>query len=67
MKPVDKSNVSFFTVTTDDGVNLDGWMAKPVDFDSTKKYPIVFYVYGEPAATTVNDVFGVGQNSPVSG
>ncbi len=62
MKPVDKSNVSFFTVTTDDGVNLDGWMAKPVDFDSTKKYPIVFYVYGEPAATTVNDVFGTGQN-----
>jgi dipeptidyl-peptidase-4 len=62
MKPVDKSNVSFFTVTTDDGVNLDGWMAKPVDFDSTKKYPVVFYVYGEPAATTVNDVFGTGQN-----
>ena len=62
MKPVDKSNVSFFTVTTDDGVNLDGWMAKPVDFDSTKKYPIVFYVYGEPAATTVNDVFGTGRN-----
>lgn len=62
MKPVDKSNVSFFTVTTDDGVNLDGWMAKPVDFDSTKKYPIVFYVYGEPAGSTVNDVFGTGQN-----
>ncbi len=62
MKPVDKSNVSFFTVTTDDGVKLDGWMAKPVDFDSTKKYPIVFYVYGEPAGSTVNDVFGTGQN-----
>ena len=62
MKPVDKSNVSFFKLTTDDGVSLDGWMAKPVDFDSTKKYPIVFYVYGEPAATTVNDVFGTGQN-----
>ena len=67
MKPIDKSNVNFFTVTTDDGVNLDGWMAKPVDFDSTKKYPIVFYVYGEPAGSTVNDVFGTGQNRMFQG
>ena len=57
-----KSNISFFSLTTDDGVQLDGWMAKPADFDSTKKYPVVFYVYGEPAASTVNDVYGVGQN-----
>ncbi len=63
MKPVAKSNVSFFSLTTDDGVNLDGWMAKPVNFDSTKKYPIVFYVYGEPAGSTVNDNFSVGNNS----
>ncbi|GAB4044784.1 S9 family peptidase [Spirosoma litoris] len=62
MKPVSKSNVSFFKVTTDDGITVDGWMAKPVNFDSTKKYPIVFYVYGEPASSTVNDVFSVGQN-----
>ncbi|GAB4013832.1 S9 family peptidase [Spirosoma migulaei] len=62
MKPVTKSNVSFFKVTTEDGVTVDGWMAKPTDFDSTKKYPIVFYVYGEPASSTVNDVFSVGQN-----
>ena len=67
MKPVGKSNVSFFTLTTDDGVNLDGWMAKPVDFDSTKKYPVVFYVYGEPAGSTVNDVFGTGQNRMFQG
>ena len=44
------------------GVTLDGWMAKPTDFDSTKKYPIVFYVYGEPAGSTVNDDFSIGQN-----
>jgi dipeptidyl-peptidase-4 len=61
-KPVGKPNVNFFSLTTDDGVKLDGWMAKPVDFDSTKKYPVVFYVYGEPASSTVNDVFSVGQN-----
>ncbi|WP_461109712.1 S9 family peptidase [Spirosoma koreense] len=62
MKPVAKSNVSFFNLTTDDGVAVDGWMVKPTDFDSTKKYPIVFYVYGEPAGSTVNDNFSVGQN-----
>lgn len=62
MKPVAKPNVSFFSLTTDDGVQLDGWMAKPLDFDSTKKYPIVFYVYGEPWASTVNDNFTVGRN-----
>ena len=67
MKAVAKPNVSFFNLTTDDGVNLDGWMAKPLDFDSTKKYPVVFYVYGEPAGSTVNDVFGVGQNRMFQG
>lgn len=62
IKPVDKSNIRFFTITTDDGVSVDGWMAKPANFDSTKKYPVVFFVYGEPASSTVNDVFSVGQN-----
>lgn len=62
MKVVPRPNVSFFKVTTDDGVTLDGWMVKPTNFDSTKKYPVVFYVYGEPAASTVSDNFSVGQN-----
>lgn len=52
------TNVSFFKVKTDDGVEMDGWMIKPDNFDENKKYPVVFYVYGEPAATTVNDAFG---------
>ncbi|WP_128547099.1 S9 family peptidase [Larkinella soli] len=55
-------NVEFFKVTTDDGVTLDGWLLKPADFDSTKKYPAVFFVYGEPASTTTNDVFSAGNN-----
>ncbi|WP_234733597.1 S9 family peptidase [Tellurirhabdus bombi] len=61
-KPSPAQNLELFTVTTDDGVTLNGWMAKPVPFDSTKKYPVVFYVYGEPATTTTNDVFGAGSN-----
>jgi len=64
IKPEDKgkSNMSFIKVTTEEGVTMDGWVVKPNDFDSTKKYPVVFYVYGEPAATTVNDQHGAGSN-----
>ena len=63
-RPVQARNktVRFFTVTTADSVTLDGWMALPTGFDSTKRYPIVFYVYGEPAAVTTNDVFSTGNN-----
>ena len=56
------SNVSFFKVTTEDGVEMDGWMAKPANFDASKKYPVVFMVYGEPAAQTVIDRYGIGRN-----
>jgi dipeptidyl-peptidase-4 len=54
--------VEFFKVHTQDGVEMDGWMVKPVPFDSTKRYPVVFYVYGEPAAQTVTDDYGTGFN-----
>lgn len=54
----EKSNVSFFTVTTEDGVEMNGWISKPNNFDSNKKYPVVFKVYAEPASTTVNDSYG---------
>jgi dipeptidyl-peptidase 4 len=58
----EKSKTSFFKVTTEDGVTMDGWVVKPKDFDSTKKYPVVFYVYGEPASTTVDDAWGATTN-----
>ena len=53
------SNISFFKVITADGVSMDGWMQKPIPFDSTKKYPVLFFVYTEPASQTVKDHFGV--------
>src|SRR5690242_20186978 len=62
MKVNENSNVHYFKVTTDDNVTLDGWMVYPDNFDSTKKYPVVFYVYGEPAASTVTDRFGAQYN-----
>jgi dipeptidyl-peptidase-4 len=51
-------NVEMIQVTTADNVTLDGWMIKPKNFDNTKKYPVVFYVYAEPASATVNDAAG---------
>ncbi len=57
-----KNKVEFFKVTTEDGVEMDGWMKKPDNFDATKKYPVVFYVYGEPASQTAADVWGAGSN-----
>jgi dipeptidyl-peptidase-4 len=53
------SNISFFKITTADGVSMDGWMQKPADFDPAKKYPVLFYVYTEPGSTTVKDIYGV--------
>lgn len=48
----------FFQVTVEGGVKLDGWMIKPRGFDPTKKYPVLVYVYGEPAGVTVTDAWG---------
>ncbi len=48
----------FFQVTIADGSTLDGWMIKPRDFDPARRYPILMYVYGEPAGQTVLDSWG---------
>ena len=56
------NKTEFFKVKTVDGITMDGWMVKPTNFDSTKKYPIVFYVYGEPASQTVKDMYGISSN-----
>ncbi|MCK4748054.1 MAG: S9 family peptidase, partial [Bacteroidales bacterium] len=39
---------------------LDAWMIKPPEFDPRKKYPVIFYVYGEPAGSTVQDRWSGG-------
>lgn len=57
-----KSKAEFFQITTQDGITLDGWVVKPKNFNPNKKYPIVFYVYGEPALQTVTDDFYTGWN-----
>ncbi|HEY8398075.1 MAG TPA: DPP IV N-terminal domain-containing protein, partial [Flavihumibacter sp.] len=69
LRKADKTQVpvSFFTVKTADGVEMDGWMAKPSNFDSTKKYPVVFYVYTEPWGQTARDSYGAGYNGLYKG
>ncbi|MBR5611849.1 MAG: DPP IV N-terminal domain-containing protein, partial [Bacteroidaceae bacterium] len=44
----------FFKVQSENWT-LDGWMIKPVNFDANKKYPVILDIYGEPAASTVQD------------
>ena len=57
IKQLKTKPVEFFKVEIGGGVKLDGYCIKPYNFDSSKKYPVLFYVYGEPAAQTVLDVW----------
>jgi dipeptidyl-peptidase-4 len=45
----------FFSMTTSEGVQLNGYMIKPQDFDARKKYPVLMYVYGGPGSQNVTD------------
>jgi dipeptidyl-peptidase-4 len=47
--------VEFVRVPVGDGESLDGWLVKPRGFNPAKKYPLIVYVYGEPASTTAVD------------
>jgi dipeptidyl-peptidase-4 len=48
----------FFQVSLTNGIKIDAWAVRPPDFDPAKKYPLLVYVYGEPAGTTVTDSWG---------
>ena len=56
----DMPTKEFFTFTTTDGVELNGWMVKPADFDTNKKYPVVMFQYSGPYSQQVNDSWNVG-------
>jgi len=59
LKKLKRKPVEFFTITTKDKVKLYGWCMKPYNFNPTKKYPVLFHVYGEPAGLrVVNRYFG---------
>ncbi len=52
---LDRGPADFFKVDIGDGVVLNGYIMKPPHFDPAKKYPLLYYVYGEPAGQTVTD------------
>ncbi len=58
-----KSGIEFFKIKTEEGVEMDAWMVKPTQFDPSKKYPVVFYVYTEPWGQEVKDQFGITRNA----
>jgi dipeptidyl-peptidase-4 len=47
--------VEFFNFTTSEGVNLNGYMIKPANFDPTRKYPVFMTLYGGPGSQEVLD------------
>ncbi len=50
-----------FSFITPEGIELNGWMIKPADFDETKKYPVVMYQYGGPGNQQVKNAWNIGQ------
>ncbi|OFO72125.1 peptidase S9 [Prevotella sp. HMSC077E09] len=49
-----------FSFTTSEGVKLDGWMVKPKDFDTNKKYPVILFQYSGPGSQQVIDAWNAG-------
>ena len=49
-----------FSLRTADGVELNGWMVKPRDFDPQKKYPVIMYQYSGPGSQEVKDSWNMG-------
>ena len=49
----------FFTFQTSDGTTLNGWMMKPADFSTSRKYPVLMYQYSGPGSQQVLDNFSI--------
>ncbi len=48
----------FFTIPTEDGKKLPAMMIKPPNFNKTKKYPVIFTIYGGPESLRVANRWG---------
>ena len=51
----------FLKVPTSGGVELNAWIIKPRDFDPSRHYPLLLFVYGGPGSQTVTDAWGSAQ------
>lgn len=61
MKDSPAMPTEFVQLDIGDGITVDASVTKPKDFDATKKYPVLVYVYGEPHLQTVLDDWGAAQ------
>jgi len=55
MKEYNLSKKEFFKFKNTDGIELNGWMMKPHNFDSTKKYPVYMFAYNGPGSNECNN------------
>ncbi len=55
LEEIKAGKVHFFTFTTSQHTQLNAWILKPVDFDESKKYPVLLTVYGGPGSQQVLD------------
>lgn len=46
-----------FSFTSEEGVELNGWMMKPANFNENKKYPVLMYCYGGPGSQEVMNAY----------
>jgi dipeptidyl-peptidase 4 len=53
-----RPTVEWLTIPAEDGAKLPGVLFKPADFESSRKYPLLFFVYGGPGTTEVQDQWG---------
>ena len=60
LKGYDLGSRELFTLTTAEGIELNGWMVKPADFNPTKRYPVIMYQYGGPGNQQVKDTWSIG-------
>ena len=56
--PMGKAEI--FSLTTADGIQLNGWMVKPVNFNPDKKYPVLMYQYSGPGSQEVHNSYNNG-------
>jgi dipeptidyl-peptidase 4 len=54
------SRKEFFTFTTSEGIDLNGYIIKPPGFDETREYPLFMFVYGGPGHQAVMDAWSTG-------
>ena len=58
----DLGTKELFSFTTSEGVQLNGWMVKPKDFNPAQKYPVIMYQYGGPGNQQVLNQWGIGMS-----